>query len=523
MPSKSQAAIFRECHKALIYLLEVANAIFNNNPDHSRAEYDARFSKVEEIKNRLQKVYYDILDEEDLDTKTEKTYQDNYDAACDAYDRILVRHIEISSKNNNPETLSSARAPNSVLPMIELPKFSSKLEDWPSFITIFKSLTDTSAQLSGAVKLHYLLSCLSGEALSMISHLKITNENYPVALDILTKRYENRRVLIDRFVDIIYDLPTITTRSDIRRLFLTPLVSAQSALLNLKLPMDGCDYVFVSIAVRKLKGELRSLFERKHGSDDTLPTLTDLIDFLTEHARYCETERAGAVNQTPPLSPPISTRPLKQNFSPPRFRPQYQPITPRAQLSPTYSQQMRPTYSAQYTPSATHTPSAQYTNSAQSTSPARNIFYCPWCNIKGHKLMTCTKYYDQPIQGRWDFITAKNRCRRCLAPHYEKECKSMGRCKECGSESHHTSLHRYGDLSPSRSSAHLLPQSLRERSRERPPHHNQPLSAHAARNPRPRGRSSAGPARPLSPTHSQGRSPPTRSPSRSDGQFNKQF
>lgn len=102
----------------------------------------------------------------------------------------------------------------------------------------------------------------------MVSHLQITDVNYFVAMDILVRRYENWRVLIDRFVDIILSLPFIHARSDIRALFLIPLISIQSALLNLDMPMKDSDYVFLSIVVRKLKRELRTLFERKSGSKD---------------------------------------------------------------------------------------------------------------------------------------------------------------------------------------------------------------------------------------------------------------
>ena len=169
------------------------------------------------------------------------------------------------------------------------------------------------ATISDAVKLHYLLSCLSGEARSMVSHLQLTNENFTVAMDILTRRYENRRVLIDRFVDIILGLPDIHARSSIRTSFLTPLISAQSALCNLDLPMKDSDYVFVSIVVRKLKGELRTLFERKYGSRSTLPTVKNLIAFLEEHARCVETEWS---NTAPPHSPrhsPQTSPPRRQS------------------------------------------------------------------------------------------------------------------------------------------------------------------------------------------------------------------
>lgn len=95
--------------------------------------------------------------------------------------------------------------PTTVLPKIKLPVVSSKVEDWPSFITIFYIV-----HLSNAVKLHYLVFCLSGEALGMVVHLKITNGNFAVAAEILIKRYDNKRVLIDRFVDIVLGLLTIT-------------------------------------------------------------------------------------------------------------------------------------------------------------------------------------------------------------------------------------------------------------------------------------------------------------------------
>ncbi|CAH2100531.1 unnamed protein product [Euphydryas editha] len=110
---------------------------------------------------------------------------------------------------------------------------------------------------------------------------------------------------------------------------------------------------------------------------------------------------------------------------------------------------------------------------------------CPFCKERGHKLIACPRYNDQTIQGRWDFIQARNRCRRCLGPHYENECKSTRTCKECGSIRHHTSLHRPDASSPTHSNAHLLPQHLREQPRQRPAHEHQHFSAHAVQlNPR---------------------------------------
>ncbi|XP_073955674.1 uncharacterized protein [Choristoneura fumiferana] len=305
MPTKSQAAIFREATRAITQLREISMAVLKQDTKYTMADFTARYAKVDEHKLKLEEVYHAILDAKDLTSDVEAAYTKAYDTSVADYNQILVANAELQLKSAHLENTlpSTSTTPTAVLPKIALPKFSSKIEDWPSFIAIFRSLTDDMATISDAVKLHYLLSCLTGEARSMVSHLQLTNDNFTVAMDILTRRYENRRVLIDRFVDIIMGLPQIHARSDIRTLFLTPLISAQSALNNLDLPMKDCDYVFVSIVVRKLKGELRTLFERKYGNLQTLPTLNDLILFLEEHARCVETEWSS------PASPQVSPQP----------------------------------------------------------------------------------------------------------------------------------------------------------------------------------------------------------------------
>lgn len=481
MPSKSQAAIFREAIKAINQLKEIGSAVVaKDTKKYAITDFTARYAKIDEQKHKLENVYYEILDGEDLTDELEATYTKNYEKAIADYNDILVAFEKLSVASALPETAhpSASSTPANVLPKIALPKFSSKIEDWPSFIAIFKSLTDDMNTISDSVKLHYLLSCLSGEARSMVAHLQLTNENFAVAMDILTRRYENRRVLIDRFVDIILGLPNIHTRSDIRTLFLTPLISAQCALNNLDLPMKESDYVFVSIVVRKLKGELRTLFERKYGSRQTLPTLKNLITFLEEHARCVETEWSSPLtsqlswhspqtsqyrSRTPPAHPRVSPRQrVYQEFRP------IAPVRSQRDYRTTQPAQLRPVYSAQPSPIARN----------------GNNSFCPFCRERGHKLIACPQYNDQTIQGRWNFVRAHDRCQRCLGPHYENECKSTNACKECGNRGHHTSLHERHASSPAHSDTH--PRRSKERPGQRSPYEQQHFSTHAAHgNPRP--------------------------------------
>lgn len=481
MPSKSQAATFREANKAISILKEIAAAILIGDfSKYSVADFNARFTKLDAHRNKLETVFHKILDEDDIPEKLETSYTEQYEQACLDYDTVLVAHEKIHSKSLDVCSATKTSAPASVLPKIELPKFSSKIEDWPSFIAIFKSLTDDMTSLTDAVKLHYLLSSLTGEALSLVAHLKITNENYTIALEILKKRYENRRVLIDRFVDIILGLPTINARSDIRAHFITPLISAQSALNNLELPMRECDYIFVSILVRKLKGELRSLFERRYGNISGLPTLQNLISFLEEHARCVETEWSN-----PQLNQPIRNAPCRapNNYSAPQHSAHQQDIS-RRQFTRDIRQPPRPVYSAQL-------------------SATNRIVYCPYCKTKDHRLMLCPQYLDLPIQRRWDFISSRNRCHRCLGPHYENQCSSRGACRCCNDTNHHSTLCR----SNSSDRTHQLPLPQRMQ----PHQHLADRPQHKAHTSRFRPES---PLAPIATQATQSASPPRLSPIR---------
>ncbi|KAJ0184410.1 hypothetical protein K1T71_000833 [Dendrolimus kikuchii] len=61
-------------------------------------------------------------------------------------------------------------------------------------------------------------------------------------------------------------------------------------------------------------------------------------------------------------------------------------------------------------------------DSAHPPAPTNN-YYCPWCHVRGHRLLNCGEYLRQPTQGRWDFIQAHERCRKCLGPHYSDDIR----------------------------------------------------------------------------------------------------
>lgn len=165
----------------------------------------------------------------------------DYVRALEAYDRLMAIKLEES-----PSTSSSTRttpdrtdldALLSRLPALRLPSFGGEMDQWVGFSNLFDSLVDRRTDLSPGQKLAYLMSCLSGEPRGLVQHLKITDENYSIARDLLLKRYQNTRRLGDVHLDQIMKLPTVSGKlSGLRSQFLNPLIMAVNQLDRLGFP-----------------------------------------------------------------------------------------------------------------------------------------------------------------------------------------------------------------------------------------------------------------------------------------------
>ena len=84
---------------------------------------------------------------------------------------------------------------------------------------------------------------------------------------------------------------------------------------------------------------------------------------------------------------------------------------------------------------------AKKTLALHATSTVKDLT-CVYCERKGHELNTCFKFEKLKIDDRWEFVTKKALCFRCLIKyHHHLECEEKSVCKYCGAESHHSLLH----------------------------------------------------------------------------------
>ena len=77
------------------------------------------------------------------------------------------------------------------LPRFELSKFNEDIIEWKGFWDQFKSTVHENNNISAIEKFNYLRTLLDDLALSAISGLTISAENYGQALEILQARYGN--------------------------------------------------------------------------------------------------------------------------------------------------------------------------------------------------------------------------------------------------------------------------------------------------------------------------------------------
>lgn len=104
---------------------------------------------------------------------------------------LLVQQEEIEGINpSSRSSHSSVPQLQSVnhrrsLPRIDLLKFSGDYNKWKSFHDLFSSLVERNVELNNVKKMHYLKTCLIGEAAEFVNNLSISENIFSIAWEAL--------------------------------------------------------------------------------------------------------------------------------------------------------------------------------------------------------------------------------------------------------------------------------------------------------------------------------------------------
>ncbi|KAI5634109.1 hypothetical protein NE865_13197 [Phthorimaea operculella] len=260
------------------------------------------------------------------------------------------------------------------LPPVTVPVFAGDYADWPAFEDLYSSVVHTRTDITPAYKMAQLMSRLHGEPHELLTHLAVSDSNYEVAWKILTDRYRNKRLIVDRLLDQWLSIPTITRGTDLREKIFHPVSVAVSALERQGLPVAGYGYILVHTVLRRLPSEMVARFEQLHGgkSSDHLPTYEDLKSFLEAESRRVDVQAGEA--------------PRKETSAP------RHPERPGASARGGNSGQPR-----------------RYNTALESG--------CAYCRETGHGVAACQEFAAQRVQRRRGVAQQRRWCFRCLGPH----------------------------------------------------------------------------------------------------------
>lgn len=376
-----------------------------------------------------------------------KVFRDTLTMYADARAHLLNK-IE-ALRSVIPPSSSEARrvTPLSGLHLFEkirFKPFSGKYEDWKEFEDMFQAMVGNNPDLQPVHKMSLLKNAMQGDAARLLANMRATNESYPIAWDLLVKRYENKRLLITTQLDKLFGSSSIIeSNSKGLHELLNTLREALDSLDALGAKTDEWDMPLVYHIVRRLSSPIRKEWERTLGGNNDFPQLSTLQEFLQSEATTLESIEI------------TSEKSMK--------------LRPSTSISSQGSRHQKPVSSRSYASTA-HAPAHSTQSHARSSSTAQALprqdpqssrTIKPWmkgvrgpddpghtCDCCGanHYISSCEQFRSMSPLKRHNLVINTRLCTNCLGRHDVQACRSKKLCWHCGIK-HHTLIH-LGDTTP---------------------------------------------------------------------------
>ena len=170
------------------------------------------------------------------------------------------------------------------LPPLKLHSFDGRAEHWQTFYENFQCAVDNNEDLSSIQKLTYLRNLLEGQALSTITGLALTHDNYKVAINLLKERFDNKQLLISSHMQTLLSLEKVSNLrniSSLRQIYDNLEIQIRS-LENLSIDSQQYGPLLIPVLMQKIPEELSLIISRKFNDVDCWNIKTVLNVLKTE-------------------------------------------------------------------------------------------------------------------------------------------------------------------------------------------------------------------------------------------------
>ncbi|KAI5708005.1 hypothetical protein M8J77_014484 [Diaphorina citri] len=170
------------------------------------------------------------------------------------------------------------------LPALELPSFSGEFSEFNVFYESFKSLIHDNKELDNTQKVQYLVSKLSGKALTVCAGVPATADNYSIIFNNLVEKYQCKRSQAKAYLSNILNFKQIKGESPDQLNSLIDELCA-SVLALKKVDLDSLsDFMLAHITLSKIDSETGRLFEMSLKSGE-IPTFSKVHNFLKDQVK----------------------------------------------------------------------------------------------------------------------------------------------------------------------------------------------------------------------------------------------
>ena len=408
---KGKQALITSIHKifnGVIKKIYIDYKEVENDLDTLISSKEVILSKLVKLNEIDEEIYYMLLQNEDYDnlqTQSDESVDINIDIKKKV--KELERFISKCSNIENSDTVSTTSVSRNTtvkLPKINIKNFHGDPTEWTSFWDCFEAAIHKNEHLSDVERMNYLRNYLRGEAEVTIKGLRLTNDNYLIALNLLKDRYADPQILISAHMNELLNFQVIgdiNNVKELRQLF-DKVETQVRSLDNLGVECKSYGPMLVPVLMSKLPAELKLIISRKFGK-----TLWDIQTIVKEFKNELEVRERITLTDLEEGNEhfPHTGQSLFSGAS------KYHQATSRH-----FQQHKKPPGKPQ-----------QFSK-----------FTCVFCDSNSHKPQDCT-VVTNPF-ARKDVLKSKGNCFICMkSGHQARGCQSQIKCFKCR-RNHHVAI-----------------------------------------------------------------------------------
>lgn len=204
----------QEKRKTLAYNLKFYSTAANQL-DHNSSQNEIA-NRIEVMRNTF-KQFTEILTnlEAEVEYYVEPDIEQNMlieNEYVKAISKLQATKMSLHRNHSVDRSIRQISTKKWVIFHFDIPSFDGKFDEWKSFKELFVA-AKISARFTDAQKLQKLKGLLKNDAFNRIRHLSITNENYRFAMNVLDNRYENKRAIVNNYLQLFISIQKLQIAS----------------------------------------------------------------------------------------------------------------------------------------------------------------------------------------------------------------------------------------------------------------------------------------------------------------------